>query len=297
MNYRLLAGLLVMPLYWGVSIAQTNGAPNAANAGTPVTVPTAAPSGLPSVTRPQEILPALRRVNQEARALSASDNLNPFTGGATQYEENARLLQLERQRTAILREKQNQAQSLSDLTRMVTLPAPQTGTPVGLPLNQGFSNPNAPTLTPSAPAPRRVVPRPAQTAKRIRPSMPVVAASPPAAPALAAAPSAELLGVAVVDGQKYALVTRGNEQFSIPEHQQVRGVRVGEVRGGDAEVNGHRQLVNLTRQEIVVHSSTKQAAPNANLPATAVIAPAVPALPGWKRRASMALGVMAMRPA
>ena len=284
MNYRLLAGLLALPLCCGVSIAQSQSALTPANTGTPVAAPTAVPSGLPSATRPQEILPALRKVNQEARALSASEGLNPFTGGSTQYEDNARLLQLERQRTAILREKQNQAQSLSDMTRMVTPPSQPMGTPVGFPSNQGFSNPNAPALTPTRPAPRRIIQRPAQTAKRINPRVPAVAAASPAAPALAAAPSAELLGVAVVDGQKYALVTRGTEQFSIPEHQQARGVRVGEVRAGDAEVNGHRQLVNLTRQEIVVHSSTKQAAPNANLPATAVIAPAVPNAPASDMR-------------
>jgi hypothetical protein len=265
----IMAWPVVFALCCDVSFAQTNGAPAATEAAPPVIAPAITSPVLPGATRPQDIGPALRKTNEEARTISGNDVLNPFTGGSAQYEQNARVLQLERQRTAILREKQNQAQSLSDMGRMVNLPAQPGATLVATPPNALAS---VPAVAPDAAAPRRLATRPPRTTNRVVPSKRSLAATAAATP-VALPPPTELVGVAMVDGKRYALVNRSGEQFSVAEHGELKGVRVGAVSAGDAEVDGNRQQVNLNRQEIVVHPATKPAPPSAIAPATAPLSP------------------------
>ena len=263
---RIAALILLTGMSWQVSLAEPS-APVA-----PPKLTTTPPTGVNGSSTVADIPSALKRVNQEARDIAVAGGVNPFTGTAAEFEANARTLQLERQRTLILQQKQLQAATLGEIGR-------STGTSV----TSGFltaTNPPAaqsfvaPALPETKPVPVRRSPPVRVTRSNplptLAPSPAITAASVPSAP-----PSALLVGVAVVDGKSYAVVGRQGEQFVVSENNQANGVQVGLIDGGGADLDGRHQKVSVRRQEIVVHSPWKLK-PEAAIPIpTANVAPGV----------------------
>ncbi len=248
----------------------------------------------------------LRQVANDAKAmvLTPADQINPFTGNPAAFEEGARELKLQQQRTRILEQRLQQARALSEIGKLSVEPsvpspggfiahAPAITPGAGFFASVGIHGPSS-AIAPSAPhGATAQSPSSAPSTRPIRKPAARPAAPPPAASVPAAPVTPSLVGIATIDGKRYAIFERDGRPSIVPENGRGEGVEVGRIRGSEVQVNGQSRQLRVGEQEVQIGpvqveppvqrpTSSAGAIPGASDPVLdmqALRLPAVPARP------------------
>lgn len=205
----------------------------------------------------------LRQAVNDAKAMmqTPADQINPFTGNPAAFEEGARELKLQQQRTRILEQRLQQARALSEIGKLSAEPsAPLPGgfmahAPAITP-GAGFFAPAAvqvPSIASSAPQGSAAqAPSSAPSTRPIRKPATKPAAQLPAASVPAAPATPSLVGIATIDGKRYAIFERDGRPSIVPENGRGEGVEVGRIHGSEVHVNGQSRQLRVGEQEVQI---------------------------------------------